>query len=374
MEKDNMESAKSTLTREAPSHTAADAKLQVAMVGCGGISEHYMRALAGIGRVAVVAAVDVREDTLAHFQQRHHVAQGFSDYKKMLSSIHPDVVCVCTPNLLHAPVSIAALEAGAHVITEKPMALSPDECELMIKTARQMKRKLGVGFQYRFHPATQMLKRAADMGQFGPVMLVRCQAMRRRGMPNWGVFGQKKLQGGGPLIDIGVHVMEMAHYVMGSPRPIHASGNIWTFAGNRPNDVPCMWPGWNWQSHDIEDLAVGQIRFDNGAVMQVEASFIAHIEKDQWNFQLSGSRGGAAWDPPQIFTNHAGTMVNITPAYLPTMDFDGLFTAKLENFVQAVLDDAPLEAPAEAGLAIQEMIDGIYRSAAAGREVDIPAR
>lgn len=366
-----METAKSSAKQDVPPAEKPPQKLRLAMVGCGGISEHYMRAVNKLSRVEVVAAVDTQPEVLSAFQQRHHIPKVFSDYRDMLAHAGADAVCVCTPNVLHAPVSIAALRAGAHVLTEKPMALTPRECVEMIHAAREAGRKLAVGFQYRYHPATQMLKRAADAGQFGAIMHVKCQAMRRRGIPNWGVFSQKKLQGGGPLIDIGVHVLEMAHYVMGSPRPVSASGNIWTFDGNRPNRVPCMWPGWDWRQHDIEDMAVGQIRFENGAILQIEASFIAHIEKDIWNFQLSGTNGGANWDPPQIFTNYADTMVNIAPAYLPPMDFDGLFKVKLERFVSSLLDGTPLDAPAEAGLAVQEMIDGIYRSAEAGREVDI---
>ncbi len=369
-----MEAVKSSNRQEQHVTEIKRKQLTLAIVGCGGISEHYMRAIAAMDGVHVVAAVDIKPDVASAFQKRHQIPKIFTDYRDMLASARPDAVCVCTPNLLHAPVSIAALQAGAHVITEKPMALTPAQCAEMIHAAKTAKRQLAVGFQYRFHPATQMLKRAADAGQFGKVMHVKCQALRRRGVPNWGVFGQKKLQGGGPLIDIGVHVLEMAHYVMGSPRPISAAGNVWTFDGNRPNDVPCMWPGWDWQMHDIEDLAVGQIRFENGAILQIEASFIAHIEKDVWNFQLSGSNGGANWDPPQIFTNQAGTMVNISPAYLPPMDFDGLFKAKLENFVASVLDGSPLESPAEAGLAVQEMIDGIYRSAESGHEIALRSR
>ena len=369
-----MSIAKPSIQQDPSSGEKAAKKLRLAMIGCGGISEHYMRAVSKLDRVEVVAAVDTLPDVLAAFQKRHQIPEVFADYRDMLANVSIDAVCVCTPNLHHAPISIAALQAGAHVLTEKPMALTPKECVEMIHAARNAKRKLAVGFQYRFHPATQMLKRAADSGQFGAIMHVKCQALRRRGVPNWGVFAQKKLQGGGPLIDIGVHVLEMAHYVMGSPRPVSASGNIWTFEGNRPNHVPCMWPDWDWRQYDIEDMAVGQIRFENGALLQIEASFIAHIEKDQWNFQISGTQGGANWDPPQIFTNHVGTMVNMTPAYLPPMDFDGLFKAKLESFVTSVLEDTPLDAPAEAGLAIQEMIDGIYRSAEVGHEIDIRTR
>lgn len=150
-----------------------------------------------------------------------------------------------------------------------------------------------------------------------------------------------------------------------------ASGNVWTYLGNRPSEVASMWPHWDWKTYTVEDLAIGQIRFANGAVMQIEASFAAHIEKDVWNFTLAGDQGGATWDPPGIFTDQAGTMVNTTPAFLPPADFAALFKLKLRHFVDTCLHDTPSEAPGEAGLAVQKIIDGVYRAAAAGHEVAI---
>ena len=156
------------------------------------------------------------------------------------------------------------------------------------------------------------------------------------------------------------------------PRPVAATGNTWTYVGNRPSDVVSRWPHWDYQTYNVEDLAVGHVRFDGGAVMQIEASFAAHVEQDVWNFTLAGEKGGANWDPATIFTDRHGTMVNETPAFLPEGGFQELFPLKLRHFVDSVLNDTPLEAPGEAGLAVQKILDGVYRSAAAGgREVPI---
>jgi predicted dehydrogenase len=195
--------------------------------------------------------------------------------------------------------------------------------------------------------------------------------LRRRGIPNWGVFGRKEEQGGGPMIDIGVHVIEMAHYVMGAPKPVAASGNTWTYLGDKPSDTVCPWPNWDWKTYTVEDLAIGQIRFENGAIMQIEASFCAHIEKNIWNFQMMGTKGGASWDPAAIYSDVHGTMMNSSPGFLPKADFGDLFVSKLRNFVTGCLNDTPLEAPGEAGLAVQKILDGVYRSAEAGTEVTI---
>ena len=346
-------------------------KLRVAIVGCGGISDLHVRTFKKYPDVEVIAAVDIRPERLEWIRKTHGIAQTFSDWKQMLRKVRPDAVDVCTPNGVHSPAVIDALNAGAHVSTEKPMAMSPKECEKMIAAAAKHKRKLAVGFQYRFHPSTRFLSNAREEGEFGKVMFVKCQALRRRGIPNWGVFGQKELQGGGPMIDIGVHVIEMAHYVMGSPKPVAASGNTWTYMGNKPSDVASMWPGWDYKTYTVEDLAIGQIRFDTGAILQIEASFVAHIEKDIWNFTLMGEKGGCTWDPAAVFTDRAGHMTNYSPTYLGDGSFDKLFDYKLRNFVDACLYNKPLEAPGEAGLAVQKIIDGVYRSAAAGKEVKI---
>jgi predicted dehydrogenase len=132
-----------------------------------------------------------------------------------------------------------------------------------------------------------------------------------------------------------------------------------------------MWPAWDYKTYTVEDMAIGQIRFENGAILQIEASFVAHIEKDVWNFTLMGEKGGCTWDPAMVFTDRAGHMTNYAPAYTGDGSFGTLFDYKLRNFVDACLYGKPLEAPGEAGLAVQKILDGVYRSAEAGKEVKI---
>ena len=229
-----------------------------------------------------------------------------------------------------------------------------------------------IGFQQRYDPKALFIKNAVDKGKLGEVLYGRVQALRRRGIPNWGVFGRKELQGGGPLIDIGVHVLEVTHFVMGSPKPVSASGNIYTYLGNKKSKVACQWPNWDYKTYTVEDLAVGQIRFENGATIHVESSFAAHIEKNVMNFQLMGEKGGANWDPAQLYTDDNGYMINSEPGWLPrNQDFGSIFGIKMRNFVEHVHYNEPTMAPAEHGLMLQKMLDGIYESAAKGKEVAI---
>ncbi len=348
-------------------------KLRVAVIGAGGIAGAHMGYLAKYPDVELVALADVSEANMAKHAATYKIPTEnlFADYRKMLDTVKPDAVSVCTPNGMHAPASIAASQAGAAVIVEKPMAMNAVEAQQMMDAAKKAKTKLVIGFQWRYHPAAEFVKGAVDAGQFGNIMYGRCQALRRRGIPNWGVFGRKDLQGGGPMIDIGVHILELTHFVMGSPKPISASGNTWTYMGNKKSDVKSMWPNWDYKTYTVEDIAMGQIRFENGAILTVESSFVAHIEKDVFNFQIMGEKAGATFDPPVIFKDQDGFMVNQVPGYMPTGPAGDPFDKKMRNWVDHVLYDKPSMAPAEHGLMVQKMLDGLYASAESGKEVKI---
>ncbi len=348
-------------------------KLRVAIIGCGGISQTHLTAYKNIPEVEIVAGVDIKPDRLDIMHDKWGVPKEalFKDWKVMLKKIKPDAVDVCTPNGVHCAPVVDACNAGCHAFVEKPMAMNPAECEKMIAAAKKAKVKLSVGFQWRYTPNTKALRAAREKGQFGKIMFVKCQALRRRGIPNWGVFGQKKLQGGGPMIDIGVHILECAYAFMGSPKPVAASGNIWTYLGDKPSTVRNAWPNWDYKTYTVEDLAIGQIRFANGAILQIESSFAAHIEKDVMNFTAMGEKAGCSWETAAIFTDLNDLMVNAVPAYIGDGSWGNLFTEKLKNWVDGCLKGSPLNASGEDGLAVQKMLDGIYRSAAAGKEVTI---
>jgi predicted dehydrogenase len=286
----------------------------------------------------------------------------------MLAKESLDAVSVCTPNGLHATNSIDALNAGCHVLCEKPMAMNAKEGQQMIDAAKKNNKELIVAFQFRFEPKSRLIRRQVDEGRFGKIMYARAQALRRRGIPNWGVFGRKELQGGGPMIDIGVHILEATHYMMGAPRPISATGNTWTFMGNQASDVQSMWPNWDYKTYSVEDFAVGMIRFDTGAMLTIEASFVAHIEKDIFNTNLFGEKAGANWEANQVYRDDAGYMFNTTAAYVGTWDHFGY---KIKHFVEVCQGLRPNECPAEHGLMVQKMLDGVYAAAASGREVAI---
>ena len=343
-------------------------KVRVGMVGTGGIADMHIACLKKIPGVEIVAACDIKESVAEAAAEKHDIPHVFTDYKKLLKLKEIDAVSVCTPNFFHAEPAIAASRAGKHVIVEKPMAMNAREAQAMVDAAKKARRVLVIGFQFRYAPNTQMLKRAIDDGKFGKVLYVRCQAMRRRGIPNWGVFGRKDLQGGGPLIDVGVHILEAAHYLMGKPQPVAASGNCYTYIGNKKSDVTVPWPNWDHKTYTVEDLAIGMIRFANGATMVVESSFCAHIERGVFDITLMGEKGGGTWEQPKIFTDQSGTMVNLEPSFLES---DTQWDQKMTDWIECIRTGRKPVCPGEDGVAVQKMLDGIYKSAEVGKEVAI---
>ncbi len=349
--------------------TASKKKVRVGFIGAGGIARYYMNLFSKMDDVELVAAADISDAALKAVGEQNKIPHVFKDYKDLIKRRDVDAVAVCTPNYAHMQPTIDALNAGKHVIVEKPMAMSAEEAAKMVAAGKKSKKVLVIGFQYRYTAAAQMIKRSIDEGQFGKILYARCQALRRRGIPNWGVFTRKDLQGGGPMIDIGVHIIEVAHYLMGSPKPVSAFGSTYTYIGDKrekATKVACGWPNWDYKNYTVEDLAVGLVKFDNGATLSVEASFAAHIEKDVFSFAIMGEKGGAQFEPPMIFKDEAGTMVNLTPSFLPGVD---AFSLKMRDFIDCVKTGKEPQAPGEHGLMVQMILDGVYRSAETGREV-----
>lgn len=342
---------------------------KVGFIGTGAIALKHMEHLARVPGVQIACASDISIKSAESARQLYKIPHIYTDYKQMLKEQQDvEAIDICTPNKLHAPCAIAAFEAGKHVMVEKPMAMNAVEAQAMVDAAKRAGKHLIIGFQFRFDPRTKVIRDQIDRGAFGKILYVRAQWLRRRGIPNWGVFGRKELSGGGPMIDLGVHVIETAHSLMGAPKPVSVTGNTWTFMGNRPSDIACQWPGWDSSTYDVEDFATAMVRFVTGTMLTVEVSFVAHIERDVWNLQIVGEKGGATWDPVQIFADQNGYMMNMTPAYIPPID---AWDYKMKHFIEVCRDGRLNEASGEHGLMIQKILDGVYASAALGREIPI---
>jgi predicted dehydrogenase len=343
----------------------------VGIIGSGGIAQgaHMpgYKALESEG-VRIVAVADAVAATAKAAAEKFDVPHQFSDYKKLLAMDEIEAVSVCTPNFLHKQPTIDALNAGKHVLVEKPLAMNAREGQEMVAAAKKSGKKLQVGFMTRFSGQAQALKRFIDAGDMGEIYYARAQALRRRGIPGWGVFIEKDKQGGGPLIDIGVHILDLTLFLMGHPKPTHVSGITYAKFGKR-DDVLGLMGQWDPKKFTVEDFAVGFVRFDNGATLTLESSFVANMEQnDLFNTQLFGTEGGCQFSPVKMFFEKNRTLVDATPVFLPNIR---THEAEIRSFVKAIREDRPVEVPGEEGLKVTQIIDGIYRSSEEGREVAI---
>ncbi len=279
-----------------------------------------------------------------------------------------DAVSVCTPNYMHKEPTIAALRAGKHVLVEKPLAMNGAEGQEIVDAVRETGKQCQCGFVMRFGGDAQTLKRYIDAGELGDIYYGRAQLLRRRGIPGWGVFGQKDKQGGGPLIDLGVHVLDLSLWLMGHKKPVSVSGISVTKFGNREGVVGLMGQ-WDVSTFTVEDFGAGFIRFEDGSILLLEAAFASNIkENTQSQISFLGDRGGADLHPLGIYREEHGVVVDVTPQFIPTTKG---FELEINSFVDAVANDTPVVVPAEQALTVSRIIDGIYRSSELGKEVEI---
>ncbi|MBO7358794.1 MAG: Gfo/Idh/MocA family oxidoreductase [Clostridia bacterium] len=353
-------------------------KLKVAIVGAGGISEVHIAGYKALDNVELYALCDINEERLKEKGARHGVSRLFTDEAEMLRALPEiDAVSVTTWNSQHAPCAIMALEAGKHVICEKPMAMNAEEAAAMEAAAKKAGKLLMIGFVRRFGNDCEVLKDFIDAGDFGEIYYCKANYTRRNGCPG-GWFGDKSRSGGGPLIDLGVHVIDLVRYLMGNPQPVSVFGATFDKLKDRPG-IKSLAAGYTAADagrekpkFDVEDLATALVRFDNGAVLHVEAAFSMYIPHDKGIIELYGTKSGAVLDPElTIYTQQNNYLTNVTMAGSTALSFTGLFENEIAHFVRCITDGIPCRNPAEDGVALMKILDAVYESAATGHEVII---
>jgi len=341
--------------------------LRIGIIGSGGIAQNaHLPGYQKSEAVELVACCDARPETARQAADKFKIPHVYTDYREMLKKEKLDAVSVCTPNAFHLGPTVAALNAGVHVICEKPIAMNAREGEAMCKAARRNKRILMVGLNNRFAANSQALKKFVDKGEMGNIYFARAQALRRRGIPGWGVFIEKSKSGGGPLIDIGVHILDLALWLMGHPEPVSVSGGTYCNFGKR-KDIFAPWGSWDPKRYTVEDMGVGFVRFKNGATLVLETSWAAHIDEDVWKVSLVGTEGGGVTDPLKVLQEKHKTLIDVTPRHVPNVESS--HTEEIKAFTRAVREGKPSPIPGEQALMVTRILDGIYRSSATGREV-----
>lgn len=350
-------------------------KLKVAIIGTGGISECHMRGYQLNPDVELYALCDINKERVEEKARKFNVPleRTFTDKCEMLERLPEiDMVSVTTWNSAHAECTIAALEAGKHVLCEKPMAMNATEAQAMKAAADKAGKLLMIGFVRRHGNDCKLLKEYIDSGFFGDIYYSKATYLRRNGNPG-GWFGDKSRSGGGPLIDLGVHVIDLVRYLTGNRMPVSVYGATFQKLFDRPNIKTVK--GYTAASVsekdicDVEDLATALIRYDDGSVVSVEASFSLNGH-GKGDIELFGTKAGAKLDPKvHIYTELNDHLVDVDFAESTELSFDGLFEQEINHYVDCVKNGTQCIAPSQDGVVLMKILDAIYESARTGHEV-----
>jgi len=333
--------------------------VKVGVVGLAWPGNEQVKGFADCPQADVIALCDLDKKLLAQRAKEYGVSTTFTDFNEMLAMPELKAVSLCVPNDLHKPMALRALAAGKHVICEKPPALNAREARAMADAAKGAKRILMYALVQRFGTEAQMLRQFIDGGQLGDIYFGRTAYLRRRGIPvgKEGWFINKERSGGGSLIDIGVHCLDRAWWLMGNPKPVSVTGSTYAEFGHT---VPRKYP------YTVEDASFGLIKFTDGATLIVEASWAYNLPPKAYT-ELAGTRGGATLNPLTIYTERGGVVCDVTPQVPRGRGFHG----ETAHFVECILNRRKPIPNAEQGVQLMQMLDGIYRSSETGKEVRI---
>jgi predicted dehydrogenase len=349
-------------------------KLNIGIIGTGWPGQQHALALQQIPEAKLYASAEVDCERRKIFEEQFQPEQSFGSYEELLQDPLVHAAIICLPNFLHFPASLAALEAGKHVLCEKPPTLNASEMKVLRDEATKRGLVYCFSRQFRFTPAMRAAKKTIDEGRLGKIYHATATFIRSRGIPvgvgNW--FTEKKRSGGGALIDIGIHALDAVWYLMGSPRPVSISAKVFRNFAHLVN-VPVF---------DVEDAAFAFIRFENDAVVQLETCWAGNLTDDvpprQYfgqelvNSVVYGTKGSVRLKPLTLFEDRNGQLVTV-PLDASEDEPSG-FEFQLRNFVEAINGDAEPVNNADQAVALMEMIDGVYASSELGREVPVTFR
>ncbi len=355
------------------------AELKVGIIGCGGIANgKHMPSLKKVESAEMVAFCDIVEEK-AEKAAKEFGSKGskvYTDYRELLEDKSIDVIHVCTPNKSHSIITVDALSAGKHVMCEKPMAKTAEGARKMVEEAKRTGKKLTIGYQNRFRNDSRYLHTLCEEGELGEIYFAKAHAIRRRAVPTWGVFLNEEEQGGGPLIDIGTHALDLTLWMMNNYKPKSVMGNVY-YKLNKTKNAANAWGPWDPDKYTVEDSAFGFITMENGATISLEASWAINLlQIGEAKTTLCGTKGGAdMWDGLQINGERNGKLfVTKTDMESAGVDFYGgsaedPSTLEARQWINCILNNTePVVKPEEA-LVVSEILEAIYESSKTGKPV-----
>lgn len=352
--------------------------VKVGFVGCGGIANgKHLPSIKELGGVDVVAFCDIVKERAEKSAKEYGTpdAKIFTDYKDLLK-LDLDAVYVCTPNRSHSEISVAALKSGKNVMCEKPMAINYAEAQKMVTAAKESGKILTIGYQSRYRADSQYLKKASESGSLGEIYYARANAIRRRAVPTWGVFLNEYEQGGGPLIDIGTHALDLTLWIMNNYKPKYVVGTTYHKLNN-DKDTGNAWGDWDPAKFTVEDSAFGFVVMENGATIMLSSSWALNtLDVEEATTTVCGTKGGADM--------HDGLRINGVRFNRQYVEKPALGAGSVafyegseqtpqvieqKTFISAIKGEGKLCVLPEQAIVVTRILEGIYESAKTGQPV-----
>jgi predicted dehydrogenase len=345
--------------------------LKVGLIGVGGIARRHFPGWHDSPHAELVALADINQEVLERVGKEQGVGRLYGQVQDLIADPDLDIIDICAPNEFHKSLTIAALDAGKHVICEKPLAPNPADIREMIAARDRSGKMLMTAQHFRYEATSKVLKAEIEKGILGDIYHARSWMLRRSGAPTSPGFVTKSKSGGGPCIDIGVHILDLTLWMMGNPKPVTVTGITHDKLRHLPGSFS-DWAGPITPDWDVEEFASAFVRLDNGASLVLEVSWLLHHKTDDEDIHmwLYGDKGGVHWPANEIYRTD-------NPA---KQHYDIRLHSRVQGepralecmaFAEAVASGAPSPVPAEQSLDVLTVLDALYRSAAEGREIRI---
>jgi predicted dehydrogenase len=348
-------------------------KLNVGVIGLGGIARTHVPGWQASEHTQLVAGADINPAVFGEWREKYGVTRLYTDPAELINDPTIDIVDICSPNMFHTQQVVASLNAGKHVICEKPLAPTPDGIRQMIAARDRSGKLLMTAQHFRFRGVSQAVKTEIETGVLGEIYHARSWMLRRALIPVRPTFVLKEQSGGGPCIDIGVHILDLTLWLMGHPKPVTVSGVARAALAHQEGAFSAWGRAAVPKEMDVEDFAAAFVRFENGATLMLEMSWLLHhnVEKEIAKVWLYGTAGGCEWPNADFMSANNTTRQLYNRTLQITQDIMEPHALECVEFARAVALGLPSPVPAEHSLHVQTILDGIYRSQATSREVAV---
>ncbi|RXZ82250.1 gfo/Idh/MocA family oxidoreductase [Paenibacillaceae bacterium] len=353
---------------------AGNTKTKIGIIGAGNIGNVHIKQFSNLPENCEITAITDAYLPLAEMRAKEAgIATVYSSPEELINSANVDAVIIGVPNQFHAPYAIQALEAGKHVLIEKPMGLNKEDALNIYRASQKTDKVFMVAHQMRFESVPMQIKEQMDRGELGNIYTAKTGWYRRKGIPGWGTwFTRTDQSGGGPLIDIGVHMVDLALYLMGNPKPVSVYGSTYAEFGPKRKGIG-TWGKPNWDGvFDVEDLATALIKMEDGSTLSLEVSWAVHMDTDNTPFiHLMGSEGGASYrgSKGKLLLEKYDRPLDVELSSAEEDEGERMRLSR--HFLECIQTGKKPITDALSGLTNNLILDAIYESSRTGNEVKL---